>query len=144
MSKHILVAYDGSKASRRAVDFAIDRARARGEGVVIAHVIEWSPYSFLTPDEVAERHARRKQELERAETHLMAPLLADLGETGVPITTAIRYGNVADTLVDLVDPASTSLLMIGRVGRSSVKSRIFGSVAGTLAQIAPVPVTIVP
>ena len=35
-------------------------------------------------------------------------------------------------------------IAIGRTGHSSISSRLFGSVAGGLAQIAPVPLTIVP
>ena len=35
-------------------------------------------------------------------------------------------------------------IFIGRTGSSSLMDRIFGSVAGSLAQIAPVPCTIVP
>lgn len=144
MSKKILVAYDGSEAAKRAVDFAVDRARARGEGVLIAHVLEWSPYSFLTPTEIEERHKRRKEELERAEKALLAPLLADLKDSGVKVETTMKYGQVAETLCDLAKRDDVSLLMIGRVGQSSLSQRFFGSVAGTLAQISPVPVTIVP
>lgn len=36
------------------------------------------------------------------------------------------------------------MIFIGRMGDSGFASRIFGSVAATLAQVAPVPVVIVP
>jgi len=68
MSGKFVVGYDGSEAAQRALDFAIDRAAAQGGSVLIAHVLEWSPYSFLTPNELEERHKRRREELERAET----------------------------------------------------------------------------
>lgn len=51
MSAKFVVGYDGSVAARRALDFAVERARPQGGTIVLAHVLEWSPYSFLTPDE---------------------------------------------------------------------------------------------
>ena len=38
MSRKIVVGYDGSEASRRALDFAISRAGAQGDSIIIAHV----------------------------------------------------------------------------------------------------------
>ena len=62
MSKKFVVGYDGSEESRRAVDFAASQAKTSGAGLVVAHVLEWSPYSFLTPEELAERHKRREED----------------------------------------------------------------------------------
>lgn len=144
MSRKIVVGFDGSPASQRALDFAITRAKAQGDSIVIAHVLEWSPYSFLTPEELAERHKRRKNELERAEKAILAPMVARVEEQGVAVTTALKYGHIAETLVQIAKTEDAALIMIGRMGHSGLSSRIFGSVAGTLAQVAPVPVTIVP
>ncbi len=144
MSRKIIVGFDGSPASQRALDFAITRAKAQGDSIVIAHILEWSPYSFLTPEELAERHKRRKNELERAEKAILAPMVARVEEQGVPVTTALKYGHIAETLVQIAKTEDAAIIMIGRMGHSGLSSRIFGSVAGTLAQVAPVPVTIVP
>ena len=59
MSAKFIVGYDGSAASERALDFAIGRVKLQGGAVVLVHVLEWSPYSFLTPSELEERHKRR-------------------------------------------------------------------------------------
>lgn len=144
MANTIVAAFDGSPAGRRAVDFALVQARAAGASLVVAHVLEWSPYSFLTPEELADRHKRRGQELERAEKAVMAPLLADLKASGVRVTSEIKYGHVAETLCDIAKAHGASQIFIGRTGQSTIVERLFGSVAGSLAQIAPVPCTIVP
>ncbi len=144
MANTIVAAYDGSPAGRRAVDFALVQAKAAGASLVVAHVLEWSPYSFLTPEELAERHKRRGEELERAEKAVMAPLLADLKASGVKISSEIKYGHVAETLCDMAKAHGASQIIIGRTGHSTIIERLFGSVAGSLAQIAPVPCTIVP
>ena len=59
MSEKYIVGYDGSEAARRALDFALESAQSSGAEVLIAFVLEWSPYSFLTPNELEERHKRR-------------------------------------------------------------------------------------
>ncbi|MCE8511009.1 universal stress protein [Ruegeria pomeroyi] len=144
MTTKFVVGYDGSAASRRALDFAMERAKAGGASIIVAHVLEWSPYSFLTPTEIEERHKRRAEEMARAETAILAPLKAELSGSGVEVETAIRYGQVADTLCDIATKSGAAQIFIARQGESGLAARVFGSVAGTLAQCAPVPCTIVP
>jgi nucleotide-binding universal stress UspA family protein len=144
MPDTIVVACDGSDASSRALDFAHARAKQNGGNLLVVHVLEWSPYSFLTPDEIAERHARRKDELDRAEQAIIAPIVAKYTGKGVTIATSIKYGHVVDTLVAEAKKAGAVEIISGRTGNSGMMSRVFGSVAGTLAQVSPVPCTIVP
>lgn len=144
MASKIVVGFDGSDSSRRAVDFAVKIAKAQGKTLVIAHILEWSPYSFLTPNELEERHKRRNQELQRAETALLNPLVQELSDSGVEITTALKYGHIAETLVKIAHDEEATHVVIGRTGHSLLESRLFGSVAGSLAQASPAPVTIVP
>mgnify|MGYP003118284940 FL=1 len=144
MPDKIVVGYDGSEGSKRAVDFAVERASALGATLVVAHVLEWSPYSFLTPNELEERHKRRNEELKRAEEAVLAPLVASLGKSGLTIETSLKYGNIADTLAKLSRDTGAVQIVIGRQGESGLASRLFGSVAGSLAQCSTVPVTIVP
>ncbi|WP_300588219.1 universal stress protein [Marivita sp.] len=144
MSEKFVVGYDGSDVAKRALDFAVSRAQAQGGSILIVHVLEWSPYSFLTPEEIEERHARRKEELDRAEKALMAPLKATIAAAGVPVETQIKYGHVAKTLCEVAKKEGATQMVIGRDGDGGLSSRVFGSVAGSLVQVAPVPCTIVP
>lgn len=144
MSQKIVVGYDGSKGAKAALDFAVSLAKAQGGGIVIAHVLEWSPYSFLTPTELEERHKRRTEELARAESAVLAPVVEQLKGSGVEVTTALKYGHIAETICSIAKAEDASQIVIGRTGDSALSSRLFGSVAGSLAQAAPVPVTIVP
>ncbi|NKB27619.1 MAG: universal stress protein [Rhodobacteraceae bacterium] len=144
MTKTIVVGYDGSESADRAIDFATERAKSQGVSITVAHVLEWSPYSFLTPQEIEERHARWTEELKRAEEMVVAPVLKKLSAAGVEARSEIKYGHIADTICDVAKSANAAQIVIGRTGHSSLTSRLFGSVAGTLAQASPVPVTIVP
>lgn len=144
MSGKIVVGYDDSTSAKSALKFATDLAKAQGSELVVAHVLEWSPYSFLTPDELAERHKRRQEELDRAETAILKPALKSMEGSGLTVSTALKYGHIAETLCTIAREVDASQIIIGRTGHSALSSRLFGSVAGSLVQVAPMPVTIVP
>jgi len=144
MSDKFVVGYDGSVSARRALEFAVERAKVQGGTIVLAHVLEWSPYSFLTPTELEERHKRRREEMARAEEALTSTVVAELKEAGVPVKVVIRYGSIADLLCKIASEVGAVQIVIGREGQSALEARIFGSVAGALVQAAPVPCTIVP
>ena len=144
MKRKVVVGYDDSESAKTALDFAARLAEADGSELIVAHVLEWSPYSFLTPEELEERHKRRQEELERAETALLAPVTESLKGRGITVSTALRYGHIAETLCQIIKEAGASQIVIGRTGHSTISTRLFGSVAGSLAQVSPVPVTIVP
>jgi len=144
MPRKIVVGYDGSEGAKAALEYSVDLAKALDCSVVIAHVLEWSPYSFLTPNEIEERHKRRGEELARAETAVLAPVVEQVRQGGVTVTTALKYGHITDTLCKIAKDEGADQIVIGRTGHSGLATRLFGSVAGSLAQAAPVPVTIVP
>ncbi len=144
MTLKYVVGYDGSPASRRAAEFALEQARKCDAAVVVAHVLEWSPYSFLTPEEIEERHKRRNEELARAETAVIEPFKQDIAGRGVTVEAIIRYGHIADTICDIASEVGASQIFIGRDGSSAISARVFGSVAGSIVQTTPVPCTIVP
>lgn len=144
MSEKFAVGIDGSEAAKRALDFAVAHAKAHGGTVVLIHVLEWSPYSFLTPSELEERHKRRQEELDRASAWVVTPIIDALKKDGVAVETVIKYGHIADTLAEVAEANGATQIVIGRNGHSGIGSRVFGSVAGSLVQNSPVPCTIVP
>jgi nucleotide-binding universal stress UspA family protein len=137
-----VVGYDG--AHKRAIEHAADQAARADAALHIVHVIEWSPYRFLTPQELEERHKRRTEESARAESEVIAPVLAELKGRNLTATGEIRYGNVVELLAEIAQKRHATAIIMGRSGGSSFGGRIFGSAAMGLAQISPVPVTIVP
>lgn len=78
MANKLLVAVDGSETGKRAINFAAQAAKDTGNSIVLAYVIEWSPYSFHTPEELEERHMRRESEISRAEDSVLKPEAAEL------------------------------------------------------------------
>lgn len=144
MSGKILLGIDGSEGSKRALQFAAKRAQLSGEQVVVTYVIEWSPYSFNTPQENEERHKRREEELQQAERSVIQPALEELQVLSVNASSAVRHGHAAQVLSDLAEEHGVDMIVVGRRGQTGLKALLFGSVAGSLVQIASVPVTVVP
>lgn len=144
MSAYILVGYDGSDASRRAVDFAAARAKDTSNHLVVAHIIEWSPYSLLTVEELEQRHKRRREEVSRAENDLLKPLVDQLSSSGFKVTAEVRYGHTVSIMTELVQEYDAQEIIVGRRGQSTMQTMLFGSISASLVQVAEVPVTVVP
>jgi nucleotide-binding universal stress UspA family protein len=144
MTNSVLVAVDGSDGGKRALQYASERAKIGGAKLIVTYVIEWSPYSFNTPEENAERHQRREQEIERATSGVVAPAAKLLEANGISHETIVRHGPPAETLIKLAEQHGVQQIVIGRRGQSGIKNLLFGSVAGNLVQTSPVPVVVVP
>lgn len=144
MSRVLLVGVDASQCSDRALRYAADRAEASKAQLIVCHVIDWSPYSFNTPQENEERHKRREAELERAHAEIIDPLVSELRENSIYARGIIRHGHPAETLSGVADEFGATNIIIGKTGSSRIKTQLFGSVANTLVQISNIPVTVVP
>ncbi len=144
MSNKIMAALDGSDGSRRALSAAVTHAKLTNSDLVLAYVIDWSPYSFHTPQELEERHKRRESEIQRANDSILGPEKAALESEGINVETVVHHGKIAETLLELGDQYGISQIYIGRKGESRVHTMIFGSVSAALVQAAAVPVTVVP
>ena len=144
MSLIFLVGVDCSSCGSRALDYAADRAEVKDAKLLVAHVIEWSPFSFSTPQENEERHKRREEEIQRALDEIINPILEDLADRDIDVEGVVRHGHVAKTLLAIARENEATNIMIGRNGSSKLEARLFGSVANSLVQIADRPVTVVP
>ncbi len=143
MSDTYIVGFDGTDASQRAVALAASLAKSSGARVHLVHVLEWSPYSFLTQEELAERHKRREEELKRAES-VVEPTVKDLAAKGIQVTSEVRYGHAGELFCEIAEKLGNSQIFIGRKGSRTLTERLLGGLAITLVQASPVPVTVVP
>ena len=144
MTDTLLVGVDGSEGGARAAGFAAARAKESGARLIVAYVIEWSPYTFNTPQENEVRHKRREEEIARAESEVVQPLVGALKAEGLSAEGVVRHGHAAEVLSQLARDCHASQIVIGRRGLSKLQALLFGSVAASLVQISPVPVTVIP
>ncbi len=144
MSNKILVALDGSDGSKRALSAAAAHAKLTNSDLVLSYVIDWSPYSFHTPQELEESHQRRESEIQRANDSVLTPEIAALEADGLNVETVVHHGRIAETLLELGTQHGANQIYIGRRGESRMHAMIFGSVSAALVQTSTVPVTVVP
>jgi len=144
MPKKILVALDGSDGSKRALSAAVEYAKLTNSDLALTYVIEWSPYSFHTPQELEERHQRRESEIQRANDSVLTPEIAAIEAEGIKVETLVHHGKIAETLIALAAEHDAGQIFIGRRGESRMHAMIFGSVTAALVQAANVPVIVVP
>jgi nucleotide-binding universal stress UspA family protein len=138
-----VVGFDGTAPSHRAAEFAASNARKAGAALHLVMVLEWSPYSFLTIEELAERHKRRQEELARADA-VLAPVVQALRDAGAEVTGEVRYGHAAEVICEIIATRRASQVFIGRTGGSPLAQRLLGGLVLALVQAAPAPVTVVP
>ena len=135
-----IVAYDGM--SRTVVDFAVEKAKREGARLYIVDVIEWTPFKFLTPDELAVRHVHLQAELALAGASVLPPILDYVRALGVAADGEVRNGDAVDTLTSIATEQDADMIFCGRTDKLSAP--VVGSVASGLVQCAPLPVVIVP
>lgn len=142
-SEVIIVGYGDSPSCKRALDFAVSTAKHSGGEIHLAYVIEWSPYSFLTPEQLDERHKQRELEMKSAQNAL-DPIVEQTCAEGVTCTAEIKYGHIAESLLAIAKAKNAKQIVVGRTKGSHLSTRLFGSVPTALVQVAKIPVTVVP
>lgn len=134
----VVVGFDGSLSSERALAYAIGMARRSGSGLVIVHVANrlpatvWAgcepPVFVDIPD-----HRTEVLGLELA----CAEYLAE-----VPWILVERGGDICHELEEVGKEYAADAIVVG--GTQGIIGKIFGSVAGRLARRAQRPVIVIP
>lgn len=144
MKNVVLLGVDGSESSSRATEFAAQLALSSNSRLFVAYIIEWSPFTFNTPEENEVRHKRREEELSRAQSEVIAPIVESLKKRGIDADGIVRHGKPVVALAEIADMEKVSQIVVGRRGESSLGGLLFGSLTAGLLQVSSVPVTVVP
>jgi nucleotide-binding universal stress UspA family protein len=137
MVKYSLVGYDGSEASRRAFQFAIDMARCGSGRVRIVTVLQVTEggadsCALMMADSGTERSRELLLELTR--------IVPDAGEL---VDIELAHGSPGDVLLNQVDQHGIDHIVIGHTERGALARWLLGSVSGNVLARAHVPVTVV-
>lgn len=144
MSNKLLVGLDGADSGGRALSFAKNLATLIGDcEIIVAYVIEWSPFSFQTPEENEKRHQRREEELKIAHERILDPAVKQLVAEGFNATGVVRHGDVAGTLDAIAVEQKAAQIIVARASEGGFAARLFGSSTSALVMKASVPVTVV-
>lgn len=144
MTSKLVVGLDGSGSGERALSYAKKLAtQIGGCEVMLAYVIEWSPYTFQTPEENAERHKRREEETSAALSRVINPALEALKADGFSASGVVRHGDVADLLNKIAVESGADQIIVARTSDAGIVQRLFGTSTANLVMHASVPVTVV-
>jgi nucleotide-binding universal stress UspA family protein len=141
MAEHILVPFDGSPLSERALDRAV--TGHPDDTITVLHVID--PVLAVYQAEArgiteARAWVAETTEVARETADAAAALAAD---RGVAVDTAVATGRPAAVILDYAEAHDVDHIVMGSHGRSGASRLLLGSVAERVVRESPVPVTIV-
>lgn len=139
MYRTILLATDGSDDAHRAAERAVDLAAQYGATLEACYVIETrTAYDNAIVDpEAVDRALREEGEDALAAVRELATV------EDVPVRGAIRRGVPHEEVLEHAEHEGADLIVVGRQGRSSLRSVLLGSTTDALVRLSPVPVLVV-
>ena len=144
MPSKFVIGLDGHSSGERALAYARELAtKIEDCELLVTYIIEWNPFSFQTPEENAQRHKRREEEIATASERVVAPAVKALQAAGISARGIVRHGDVADTLNEIASEENATQIIICRTSDNGLAQRLFGSSTANLVMHAQVPVTVV-
>lgn len=138
MFKHIMVAFDNSTHSYRALEKAFALAEAGGAELDLITVVHLPDYAG-TIDEVDEIIREGKKFYRDAHDRVAA----EAQKRGIKFAAKMLHGHIGETLARYAAESGVDLIVMGSHGRSAVGRLLLGSVSNYLAKHAKCPVLIV-
>jgi nucleotide-binding universal stress UspA family protein len=141
---HLVVGYDGSPPTSRALDAAVRLLQGRTGRIEVVYVAHLSSLAALSPGAIAEM----EKDFDEVEQELRAQAAGQLRASGAAWDFERRQGLITDELIAAATairdahPGETVAIVVG--SSSHATHRVVGSVAIGLARHSPVPLVIVP
>jgi nucleotide-binding universal stress UspA family protein len=135
--KHILVPTDLSEPSERALDVAIDLARAFDARITLLHV--WSVPSYGYVDEVTWPRAP----LMRAAEAALEAARTRATRTYAKTEAVLREGSAWERIIEIASERACDLVVMGACGRSGAPRAILGGTAAMVVRLCALPVVTV-
>ena len=132
---NILVPYDDSDHSKRALDKALNMAELTGAELTLAHVISYD-------DTVAKIIQPHEDSILRHELEFLAPIEQEASTRKIVLNEKILYGNTTKELLNFIDSSNFDVVIMGRRGITNNQNTSLGSVSNTLVQNAKIPVLV--
>ena len=139
MFQKILVAYDGSEGSKKALRTGIELAKRLGVDLHSISVEEGLPYFSATVGEVEEVRSDAEQFFKK----ITKEAWDEAALQGVNLHTTVLPGHEVETVITFAKEGRFDLLIVGFVGHSNVFGRIMGGTTQNLSRLSPCSVMIV-
>jgi len=134
--KNILVPFDNSVISKRALNKAIVLANLTDAKITLVHVISY-------PKTIAKIVGPYKGTMIAYAKKFMDEVKKYSTSENVMVETQILYGNSAEEILKLMGKKKFELVVMGRKGTTKITGPSLGSVSNSLVQRSKVPVLVV-
>ena len=144
---NILVPYDGSKYSQKALKMAFELASAFNASLNLVNVIDIS--SVSPPGKIRSKDTRKtldqiKNSVKTSVESYLQKIQKDYGDSGVIVKGFVLEGDVTGKLLKFIQDHNIDLVIIGSKGLSGIsKIMTLGSVSRKISERAKCPVVIV-
>lgn len=145
---NFLVAVDGTPGSERVLEHAAKLAAAADASLTLVHAVDPSVYDTMEGPvrSAGDREERliieSTEEAEDRGAELLEQAVADLDER-IDVTTELLYGPPAESIAGFAESVGADGIIVGHRNLSEQHERVLGSVAKSLVEHSPVPVTVV-
>jgi nucleotide-binding universal stress UspA family protein len=140
MLKKILVAFDGSKQSYKAFEFALELSKLDAgtapEIIVLSVAQPPEPADIVEVDAIIDSATEHYEEL-------FKDLRGKAKAKGLEIQTDVTVGHPAAQIVKVADEKKCDMIIVGHRGKSKMADWLLGSVSKRVSSYAPCTVTIV-
>lgn len=137
-----MVSLDGSETSARALDVAVDLARALNAEVALCHVVDLTKVALISGGE-AQLVEESSEEVQAEGRRILEDAVTRVAGR-VSTFTQFVVGTPVDDIERLAGELAPAFIVMGTHGRTGFRRAILGSVAEGVARRAPAPVLIVP
>lgn len=145
MSSKILIATDGSKYSRMAVDYGIGMAKKQGSGIIALYIVNLKSlelYALGHHDDIGgyeSAAAALKSDGEKALEYAVS-----VGsKAGVDVAARLVRGYPVDEILKMASDEGVSMIVVGNLGKTGLEHLLLGSVSEAVVKKAPCPVLVV-
>ncbi|WP_101476818.1 universal stress protein [Candidatus Nitrosotalea bavarica] len=144
---NILVPYDGSTYSQKALKMAFNMARAFDSALHLVNVIDVSTVS--PPGQIRSKDTRKtldqiKSTVKTSVESYLQKIQKEYVDSGVIVKGFVLEGDITGKLLKFIEDYNIDLVIIGSKGLSGVsKIMTLGSVSRKVSELAKCPVVIV-
>lgn len=140
--KKILVPVDFSTCADNAVDFAIQSAKYLPVEITLLHAFELTGNVYT--DYMGVNQEFNQTLLDKVKEELLQLEKRIKEQEGVVVRTAINRGSVKDAILEACEEKNIDLVVMGTLGASGLKEKLWGSKTASLIGDSKVPVLVIP
>lgn len=141
MFKRIVVAYDGSDQAIKALNTAIELAKAFNSKLDVVEVVDTAAllgmgFAPIPSDVIAQIYSKAQNDVEQAKKKAQDAGVKD-------VTSQVLEGDPATSIIEYASKNGADLIVIGSRGLSTFKRLVLGSVSSKVVQESRIPVLVV-